>query len=175
MKYLLIICFACHLTSSWAQSEPLEFPEIDRYGGVLRLEEAVPPEKGGKILIDLSTPDSQTGVLNSGLDRVARLINLFALADIPAGDLEVKVIIHGGATKTVLSDEAFEEKYGQKNPNTDLIKSLKDKGVDLMVCGQAFLRNGFQKDNLNPDIKMALSAITTLVDAQQKGYSVLYY
>ncbi|WP_258099126.1 DsrE family protein [Marinoscillum pacificum] len=173
MRTLFI--FALTLVSISAIAQELEYPVIKGYGGVVRAPEAIMPTEGGKIIIDIASDQTTGEGTNKSLDRVARLINLYGLAGIQPSQLDVAVIVHGGATKTVISNAGFNEKYGTDNPDLLLIKALKEQGVKVMVCSQALLRRGFKQEWLNEEVDLTLSAITTLVEYQQKGYSTLIY
>ncbi len=173
-RHIPIILLIVFLTLS-AKGQDYVFPVVKGYGGVADLENAILPKEGGKIIIDLTSAEATKSGVSKSMDRIARLINLYGLAGIDQKELEIVVIIHGAATKAVLTDKAYEEKYDAKNPDLAVISALKDHGVKFMVCGQALVRRGFGVENLNPDIELALSAITTLVEFQQKGYAVLYY
>ena len=172
VTYLIIWFLLMALSGN---SQDYTFPVIENYGGVVDLEKAILPDKGGKILIDLTKADTIADGVSKSMDRVARLINLYALAGIPPEEVEVAVIIHGPATERVLSDKEYREKFGKDNPDLPVIKVLKEEGVNFMVCGQALAIRGFNVSQLHPDVKLALSAITVLVDYQQKGYQVLYF
>lgn len=170
--YLVIVLI--FLTFS-AKSQEYAYPVIKDYGGVADLENAILPDKGGKILIDLTTSEPIKSGVSKSIDRIARLINLYGLAGIDHNEVEIAVIIHGAATKSVLTNIAYQKKYDRDNPDLPVIKALKEYGVKPMVCGQALIRRGYEVEDLNPEIELALSAITTLVEYQQKGYSILYY
>ncbi|MEQ8241545.1 MAG: DsrE family protein [Cyclobacteriaceae bacterium] len=153
----------------------MEYPIIKEYGGVVNLANATLPKRGGKILIDLTSADTTASGLNKNIDRIARLVNLYGLAGITPNQLQLVVIVHGAATKTIMSDQAFQRKYRKNNPDVPVIEALREIGVKFMVCGQAVIARGFNVEDMGTDIELAISAITTLVEYQQNGYSVLYY
>ena len=174
MKYSLT-SYLLLLASLHVNGQQYQNPVVENYGAVVAMEGALLPEKGGDILIDLTFSGTNEDGLNRGLDRVARLINLYALADIPQAEVNIHVVIHGGATKTMLTHEAYQQRYETNNPNVEIIRALKEAGVSFLVCGQAMVKRGFKLEELNPDVQLAISAITVLVDYQQRGYSLLYY
>lgn len=167
--------FGLMLLVSTAYSQELEFPIIKNYGGVVVVPNTIKPTQGGKIIIDISSAEETGEGVNKSLDRVARLINLYGLANIQPADLELVVIVHGGATKTVLSHDGFKDKYHSGNPDLDLIDELTKYGVKVLVCSQALVRRGYKTEWLNPNVGLALSAITTLVEYDQKGFVTLIY
>lgn len=58
------------------------------------------------------TADAKAADVNSGLERAARLLNLYGSAGLKATDVKVVVVFHGDATKTVLSHAADKAKFG---------------------------------------------------------------
>ena len=176
MKIVLTICCLISSLALYGQkNNELLYPAIEGYGGVIPLEGAILPTKKNKVIIDITMSPDDPGELNLAYDRIARLINLYHFSGSKKGDLELAVITHSGATYSVLNDESYEAKFGVSNPNLEIIERLKSYGVQIMVCGQALIKRGFQPDNLNEHVDLALSAITTLTDYQKNGFSVLYY
>ncbi|MGH8402209.1 MAG: DsrE family protein [Gammaproteobacteria bacterium] len=111
--------------------------------------------------------------LDDGLDHVARAVNVFASAGIPLEHLKFVVIIHGGATPIVLDNAHYKKAFGVDNPNLKVIKELKAAGVDIAVCGQAVAGEDYDYSWVNPDVKVALSALSTIVILQQEGYALM--
>ena len=158
----------------FAQAQQMEFPVIKEYGGVANFETIEKPTTGGKILMDLTTGSTTKSGINKGWERVARMINLYALAGITTDDLEIVVIVHGEGTRSILTDEAHQAKYGTNNPDLPVIKAVQLAGVDVKVCSQAIVHRGFTIEGVDDSVALTLSAITTLVEYQQKGYAVIY-
>src|SRR5690242_13953175 len=85
------------------QAPEMVFPIIPRVGGVVPLPNAAePPRKGAKVVFDI-TADAKPGDLNKGLERVARLLNLYGAAGLEASDVTIALVMHGEATKSALS------------------------------------------------------------------------
>jgi intracellular sulfur oxidation DsrE/DsrF family protein len=85
------------------------------------------------------------------------------------------MVIHGPAAQFVINDEEYKKKYNTSNPNIPLFKELTDAGVKIFVCGQSLNKRNIAKEAVAPEVKISLSAITTLTTYQLKGYSVLKY
>jgi len=159
----------------FAYSQELQYPVIKNFGGVADFEKADKPTKPAKILVDLTSTNTTKQGINKGWEKVARLVNLYALSGIDMSDMEVLVIVHGGATKSILSDEAYQAKYNEANPDKEIIKAVQDAGVQVKVCSQAIVHRGFTNDGVSESVGFALSAITMLVEYQQNGFSVVYF
>ncbi|MBS0205904.1 MAG: DsrE family protein [Planctomycetes bacterium] len=150
----------------------LEFPIIKKYGGVLPRPTAVEqPRAGAKVLVD-ATADGKPADINKGLERVARLLNLYGVAGLKAQDVKVTVVLHGEATKAALSDEAYKSRYEvAQNPNLPLIRDLQQAGVEVLVCGQALNYKKISDAEVADVVPIALSALTVVANRQADGYS----
>jgi len=62
----------------------------------------------------------------------------------------------------------YQKKFGVTNPNTKLINQLTDAGADLIICGQSAGKRGMTREMINPNVKIALSATTALIQFQNK-------
>lgn len=176
MRNIFIMLFLVLTSACFAQEKrELIYPEIEGYGGIIPLKESILPEKENKVIIDITMSADEPNQVNLAYDRIARLVNLYHFAGSKKGDLSLAIITHGGATFTVLNNESYQKKFGTDNPNLEIIAKLKAYGVKIMVCGQALIKRGFEPHDLNKNVDMALSAITTLTDFQKKGYALLYY
>jgi intracellular sulfur oxidation DsrE/DsrF family protein len=156
----------------YLKTEPtVTYPRIAGYGDMVSLPEAAQqPRKGAKVLFDL-TADAKPGDVNKGLVRTARLLNLYAAAGLPDHDVKVTVVLHGEATKAVLSDKAYAARFDAKdNPNLPLIRELKKAGVEVFVCGQSLNSKKYQAEEVAPEVTVAVSALTVLINKQAEGY-----
>jgi cytochrome c peroxidase len=150
----------------------LVFPIIRDAGGVLPLPRAVEqPRKGAKVVLDVSA-NANSADVNAGLDRAARLLNLYGAAGLKAGDVKLVVVLHGGATKSVLKDSVYKARIGANtNPNLPLIRALRDVGVEVFICGQALHAAGFEAADVAEGISIADAFLTVVVNRQMDGYA----
>ena len=152
----------------------LEFPVIRKVGGVLpRPQAAEQPREGAKVVLDV-TADAKPGDVNKGLDRVARLLNLYGVAGKKAADVKIAVVFHGEATKSVLTDADYKNRFEvATNPNLPLIRDLQKAGVEIFVCGQALNYKGFADAEVAVDIPIAAAALTVVINKQTDGFAYL--
>ena len=162
------------LATPWLQAAPpaeLEYPKIQGHGGVFRISgKPELPRNGSKVVVDVTAGDLEGGV-NKGFARAARFVNLFALGGVK--DFQMAIVLHGAATKEALSDEAYSKLFNKPNPNRDLIKQLRGAGVEILVCGQALTHEGYEPSQASPEIAVALSAATAVINRQMQGYGYL--
>ncbi len=111
--------------------------------------------------------------LNTGLVSVARFLNMHARNGVPVDNMNIAVVVHGPALKTLLTDDSYFSRYGIDNPNTELVQKLHTAGVSFYVCGQSVMFGGFEKEELVGPAKVALSAMTMMTELQSDGYALL--
>ena len=128
-----------------------------------------------KLLFDITerNPDSLAKEINSGLDEVARLLNLHIASGIPAKKIIPVVVIHGPGIEAVFNNASYKKIHSIENPNVKLVNDLQHVGTKFIVCGQAMAFHEATKEDLLPDIKISLTAQTVLSNYQLQGY-VLY-
>lgn len=174
MKFLITLAAAAML---FAASDPTGDPEfrhplVKGHGGVVALPDAAePPRKGSRVLLDV-TSDERKGKVLKGLDRAAVIANLYEQDGVgPLSGMKLAVVIHGSATKAVLTDEAYARQVNEKhNPNLELIHQLKQAGVEVYVCGQALARQKYRLDEVSSDATIAVSAATVHINKQMDRY-----
>lgn len=149
-------------------------PTIEGFGAILPRPGAIEqPRSGAKVVFD-ATADAKPDAINKGLDRVARLLNLYGSNNTPSSNVEIAIVLHGEATKSILSDAAYEQRFGQPtNPNLPLIRKLQEAGVKVMVCGQALNYKGFPDAEVADGIPIAASALTVLMNKQADGHAYI--
>lgn len=171
LQVLLII--SVHFS---AAQKPVN-PEIPNYGTVYLLDNVENPATNEeyRIVIDLKTPVTDPLLVNSGLNNVARMINLHVAGGISPEKISVAVAIHGEATSITLDHEGYLTKHGVQNPNIKLMEQLQRSGVELYVCGQSLVGRSYDFDDINGYVKPALSMLTTVTSKMNQGYNLLVF
>ena len=103
------------------------------------------------------------------------MINLHAVAGVHPDSIDVVLAIHGKATKIVLNDDGYVSRYNTKNPNHNLMTALKKAGVKLTVCGQSLIGRKIDLEEVNENVEIATSMLTTVTTYQLKGYTLLKF
>lgn len=178
MKTLTIAIFTILTVSGISgYSQEWQTPIIEGYGKIKDYKDAaLQPDKNMvyKILYHITTDKEKDGI-NVDLWHIARQINLLGVSGVPKENVRIVAVISGPATKIVLSDESYQKRFKNKNPNTDIIKKLSGYGVDIEICGQALAEHEMDHTTeVNKNVKFTLSALIDIPTYQMKGYSVMF-
>ncbi|WP_289021555.1 DsrE family protein [uncultured Salegentibacter sp.] len=158
------------------QAQSWKTPAIEGYGRIIEYEEVAikpNPQKEYKMFFHITNKKERDGV-NASLWKIARLINLLEANHVPKESIQVAAVISGEASPIVLTEKAYKLKKGKSNPNLDLIKKLTDYGVPINICGQAAAERGINPETeMNPLIKLTLSALIDIPTYQMQGYTII--
>ncbi|WP_347921966.1 DsrE family protein [Pontimicrobium sp. SW4] len=180
MKKFLFTLYLFTLTcfSLLSQNERLEGKIIKNFGETFTIETLdikTDISKEFKVIFDVSQSSTDRSIINKNIVTAARFLNMHANEGMKKEQLKVAMTIHGGAWQDVLNNKAYKEKYGVDNPNLELINELTKAGADIIICGQTASFRGITKDNANPNVKFALSAMTALIQYQNNGYTFIKF
>jgi intracellular sulfur oxidation DsrE/DsrF family protein len=145
-------------------------PIIPTYGAVADIPGgAEPPLPGARVVMDVSLGSDATSV-NPGLDRAARLVNLYGATGLRAVDLQLAVILHGDAAIAALSEASHRARTGAANPNIPLLVELRRAGVEIAICGQTLAQRGIRREELADGLVVATSSMLYSINKQSRGF-----
>lgn len=153
----------------------LQYPVIEGFGGVTEVAGAVEaPRAGARLVMDITVRAQSAAEVSKGLDRAARVLNLYGVCGLRSEDIRITVVLHGEATEAVLTDASWQQRYQvAANPNLPLISLLQRAGVEVLVCGQALGYRGIDRSEVVPQVPVAMAAFSVLMNRQADGYSYL--
>jgi intracellular sulfur oxidation DsrE/DsrF family protein len=130
------------------------------------------PNMEYKLLFELvsNNPDSTLKEINAGLKEIARIINLHVASGIPMKKITPIVVVHAGAVHVMRTNEAFSKKFKMDNPSIPFMDQMRKIGVRFIICGQAMEYFETKKEDLQPDVKVSLTAQTVLSGYKLKGF-----
>jgi intracellular sulfur oxidation DsrE/DsrF family protein len=130
-----------------------------------------------KVVFDVGRNFDNPEKPNSLIETAARFINMHREAGVPAKNIKVALVIHGSATNEILKNEFYQEKFPEisVNPNAELISQLSNQGVQVILCGQAAASRKITKAEALPEVQIALSALTALIQLQNEGYRLINF
>ena len=166
----LLVVIACGGAGLTAR-QSLPVPGVEPARDVPGAKGLPDPKTTYRVLFDMALAPAKPGDVNPMLQTTARYLNTLAKAGVPADHRRIAVIIHQGATPSILKNEAYKARNGgQDNPNIALVQSLARAGVEFHVCGQAVLGQKIDPTDIQPEIQLDLWALTTIVEMGGKGY-----
>ena len=130
------------------------------------------PRPGGRIVFDITSP-SKPGEINPGLERAARMLNLYGAQGLQADDVQITLVLHGDAATAALNDKTPESADIVKNTNLKLIAELNRLGVEILVCGQTLARKKIAHEEICDGVVIATSAMTALMNRQNEGFALM--
>ncbi len=177
-KSILILVLLLPLVSFSQETKIANKTNIQDFGKVFTVNNPdliLDKNKTYKVIFDIYTDSKENSKINPLLNTVARFINMHTQTGVPLKNMQIVVILHGKATKDALNSNAFHKKYTLDNPNNELLIALNNADVETYVCGQSYAYNKFKPTELNKNVKMALSALTVLVEYQSEGYQLITF
>jgi len=178
MKKTILVVFVLTGCMASAQIQPRVNPVIRDFGGIFEIPYAIEkpdPSMNYNIVIEVERMSDKPDTLNWALNNVARMLNLHAVGGVPREKMNVVLAIHGGATYTVMNNEAYRAKYKMDNPNLKIYQQLQAAGVKMFVCGQSLIARDVDRNKMVPEVKVSVSMLTILTTYQLKGYAVLKF
>ncbi|QCX00025.1 DsrE family protein [Aggregatimonas sangjinii] len=174
---LLVFCSILFSIDTHAQTKE-SGPIIKEYGKVWKIENPdykVDVNKEYKVVFDImNSPDSHTEI-NKSIETAARFMNMHAQSGVPASNLKVVLVVHNQASKDMITDAAYQDRYQADNPNKGLIQALMDAGAKVIFCGQSSLSRNFPREELLDGVQLSLSAMTALIQLQDEGYQLIKF
>jgi len=176
---VLFTLFLIQVNSSFSQSnQPTTGPVFENIGPVFSIDNldlAPDISQDLKAIFDIDTKQTDASKMNYIIASLHRYYNMHVRYGVPKEKIHLALVLHGGSTKDALSSDVYNEKYKVDNPNKHLIKSLSDIGVDIFICGQSMSYSGYNKADLLPEVKVALSAMSVLTVYQMDNYSLIKF
>ncbi|WP_416411926.1 DsrE family protein [Pantoea sp. App145] len=163
------------------KTEPVDFwstPAIDGYGKIHFVNTPAfnpgsTPGLSNKIVFQINRSEGDIRQPNLGLERVARVTNLYYAAGVPLNQLNFVVSINSDAVPAALNNEQFRKAYGVDNPNLKLISELEKAGVKVSICDQSVAFHQLEREWIDPMVTHTLSSGTTVATLQNEGYAFL--
>ncbi len=179
MKLTLIPIFlSIILINVTIAQEKASGPIIYEYGKVYKVKNpdlVVDPTQEYKAVFDVAGSPKSHDKINASIETGVRFLNMHAQAGVPKENLKVALVLHGGASKDVLTNEAYNKKYGVDNPNLKMVNALTKEGVQIYLCGQSAAYNNIKKEDMIPGTQLSLSAMTALVLLQNQDYRLIKF
>jgi intracellular sulfur oxidation DsrE/DsrF family protein len=127
-----------------------------------------------RVVFNVTKAGADASKPNPSLEKIARFLNLLAADGVRAQPGDVVAIIYGPATSIVATDAVYAIKTkAETNPNLPLIAKLRAAGVTVAVCSQALHGNNIATKDVAPDVRVDVSAMTTMATLQLRGWALI--
>jgi len=153
-------------------------PIIKDYGKVWAINDPdykIHPDANFKVVFDIMHSPEDPAQLNPSIETAARFLNMHAQSGVAPENMKVALVVHNKASKDIITNAAYEKRYGVVNPNADLVSQLIDAGVAFIFCGQSSASRNFPKEETLEGVQISLSAMTALIQLQNEGYRLIKF
>ncbi len=175
MSVRAVFCWVlCVFSVDSFAEQPEVGPVIEGYGPSFIVPEKDIPlveDFQYQVVFELAKYSPDTTSMNAQLVRVARFVNMHARQGVSMEQMDLAVVAHADALKSMLNHASYRERFGSDNPNLDLLEKLADAGVKMYVCGQSMGFRQWELDELAKPVKVGLSAMTLIANHQATGFT----
>ncbi|MEM9076025.1 MAG: DsrE family protein [Bacteroidota bacterium] len=179
MKFSAFFLFAFLLFSALGLAQEKKTgPVLEEYGEVWTIENpdfVTDTNMEFKVVFDIMQSPESPADLNRSIETAARFLNMHAQSNVPESQLKVALVVHSKASKDVIKNDAYLTRFGTQNPNYTMINQLMEAGVEVILCGQSSKSRKYPKEEFIPGVKISLSAMTALIQLQNKGYQLIKF
>ncbi|MDC7993871.1 DsrE family protein [Altibacter sp. HG106] len=176
MRLYFLICYFAITAMVTAQNPRINGPVIVNHGGTYEVPSPTIPtdmKSPFQVVFDIKSAPENPETENPYLATVARFLNMHVLAGKAAEQLQPVMVVHGNAAYGLLTNAAYQEKFGVENPNLPLLEALHEQGVPIILCGQTAMHRDIGEGKRYQEVNVALSAMTALIQYQNKGYALI--
>jgi intracellular sulfur oxidation DsrE/DsrF family protein len=124
-----------------------------------------------KVAWDVTAAPDKPDAMPAGIARPANFLMMADENGLDRKRVHLAIILHGGATSAVMTNEAYKAAKGVDNPNIALLKAMTDAGVQVIVCGQALAGAKIAREQVLPFVKVATSATFARATLHARGYA----
>ncbi len=153
-------------------------PIITDYGKVWKVdgqEYVIDTDTPLKVVFDIMNSPEDPTELNRSIETAARFLNMHAQNGVSIENMKVALVVHNKASKDIIQNAAYQERYGVDNPNAEMVEQLLDAGVQFIFCGQSSLSRNFPIEDTLEGVQLSLSAMTALIQLQNGGYRLIKF
>ncbi len=170
-----LVAAAFASAADWPPAKAPVVPEADGYVVIPRA--AVPPTNSRtyRAIFDATRAADKPTELVPAINMAASELNALAVAGVSLRRAKFALVFHGAALDGIRDDASYQAKFGVSNPNLKVLKTLRDRGVELFVCGQNLVSDKIDPKTLSPDVSVASDGLIVLMTYQNRGYALLSF
>ena len=165
---------ATSFTSTHADGgKALLVPDMPAAQDIPNAYELPDPDMNYKVVFSVNRDPQNPEDVNPMFNAIATYVNTLGEHGVPPEHRNLVAMIHHRTEgfDIVMTNEAYRERYGRDNPNIEIIRKLKQAGVDIRLCGQGLIGREIDAKDVNPDIQVDLWAMTSIINLEMAGYA----
>ena len=145
--------------------------EMGRSPDIQGLTFAAPKHLTYKVSWDVTMGPEDAAEMVAGFRRPAGFLVQMDQQGVPRKNVQLAIIVHGTATRSLLNNAAYTAATGKDNASIALLEALNEAGVQIIVCGQALINRNVPRAELLPFVKVATSATAARAILAAQGYA----
>ena len=167
-----IIVIAGFLFAPAQAEEDLLVPGMRVAADIPGSHELPDPNTNYKVVFSVNRDPASPDEVNPMFNAIATYLNTLGKYGVPPENRNLIAMIHHRTEgfDIVMTNEAYRERYGRDNPNIEIIRKLREAGVDIRLCGQGLIGREIDEKDVNPDIRIDLWAMTSIINLELDGY-----
>ncbi len=153
--------------------DALVVPDMSVATDIPNAHELPDPNMNYKVVFSVNRDPQSPSDMNPMFNAIATYLNTLGQHGVPPENRNIVAMIHHRTEgfDIVMSNEAYKKRHGRDNPNIEIIRKLKQAGVDIRLCGQGLIGREIDAKDVNPDIQMDLWAMTSIINLVMDGYA----
>jgi intracellular sulfur oxidation DsrE/DsrF family protein len=169
---LALLALSAFVSPAYAE-EALLVPDMPVAGEVPNAHEVPDPATNYKIVFSVNRAPENPDEVEPMFRAIAVYLNTLGKYGVPPEHRNIVAMIHHRSERfdIVMNNEAYKARHGRDNPNIEIIRKLKQAGVDIRLCGQGLAGREIDPEDVNPDIQIDLWAMTSIVNLTLAGYT----
>jgi len=172
MRYRALILLAAVVLPATARAQNTDaiIKKAGAAPAVAKPEFAAPKNLDYKVAWDITEGPKDPADAVEGYKVPANFFLMTDAEGVSRKNVQLAIIVHGTATQSLLTNEAYKAATGKDNPNVALLTALHDSGVQVIVCGVALINRKVPRDKLLPFVKVSTSATMARAILHAQGY-----
>lgn len=130
-----------------------------------------PKELTYKVSWDVTQGPEKPEDMVSGFRIPANFLVMTDAEGVDRKQVHLAIIVHGTATRSLLTNEAYKAQTGKDNASIPLLQALHEAGVQIIVCGQALGNRNVPREQLLPFVTVSTSATLARAVLAAQGYA----
>jgi len=171
---VFVLVLTCSIRAQDKQTGPI-ITDFGKVWGIDSPDFKTPTQMEYKVVFDIMNSPEDLSQLNASIETAARFLNMHAQSGVPKERMKVALVVHNKASKDIITNKAYQKRYGVDNPNASMVQQLMDAGVEFIFCGQSSLSRNFPREETIEGVQLSLSAMTALIQLQNDGYRLIKF